>query len=160
SSYLIPSWQQDIDMTANKGSTMFRNIPDVAMTADNVYVIADNGTAYPGTGGTSVAAPLWAGFAALVNQQAAQNGIPPVGFINPAVYAIGKGSSSSFHDITTGDNTWSQSTTRFLAVPGYDLCTGWGTPNGIDLISALAGPPPRNGFLQISVNPPSGSALL
>src|SRR2546430_1362319 len=77
-------------MTANKGSTTFRNIPDVAMTADNVYVLADNGTAYPGTGGTSVAAPLWAGFAALVNQQAVQNGIPTIGFINPAIYAIGK----------------------------------------------------------------------
>ena len=158
--YRIPSWQQNIDMTANKGSITFRNIPDVAMTADDVYVIADNGTAYPGTSGTSVAAPLWAGFTALVNQQAAQNGIPPVGFINPAIYTIGKGPSTSFHDIVTGDNTWSQSPTLFFAVAGYDLCTGWGTPNGIDLITALAGAPPRNGFLQIGVNPPSGSALL
>ena len=159
--YPIPSWQQGIDMIANKGSTTFRNIPDVAMTGDNVYVIADNGASYPGTGGTSVAAPLWAGFMALVNQQAAQNGIPAVGFINPTIYAIGKGSSStSFHDIATGDNTWSRSLDLFFAVPGYDLCAGWGTPNGIDLISALAGPPTRNGFMEINVNPPSGSTLL
>ena len=56
--YPIPSWQQGVSMTNNQGSTTFRNLPDVAMTADNVYVIADNGTPYPGTGGTSCAAPL------------------------------------------------------------------------------------------------------
>ena len=66
-----------------------RNVPDVALTGDNVYVVYNNGS--PGIfGGTSCAAPLWAGFLALVNQQAALGGNPPAGFINPAVYTIGK----------------------------------------------------------------------
>ena len=78
-------------------------------------------------------------FAALVNQQAAANGRPSVGFINPAIYAIGQGSgyTPAFHDITTGNNTNSASPTNFFAVPGYDLCTGWGSPAGSNLINAL-----------------------
>ncbi|MGA2871213.1 MAG: choice-of-anchor tandem repeat GloVer-containing protein, partial [Verrucomicrobiota bacterium] len=62
-----------------------------------------------------------------------------VGFLNPAIYAIGQSPAytSAFHDITTGNNTNSTSVNEFFAVPGYDLCTGWGTPNGTNLISAL-----------------------
>ena len=90
-------------------------------------------------GGTSCAAPLWAGFTALVNQQAAAAGQATVGFLNPALYAIGKGASytSNFHDITTGNNFSSSSPSKFSAVAGYDLCTGWGTPNGTNLINAF-----------------------
>ena len=69
----IPSWQQGINMTTNKGSTTLRNVPDVALTADNIFLVADNGTNYS-VGGTSAAAPLWAGFTALINQQAMQPG--------------------------------------------------------------------------------------
>ena len=67
-------------------------------------------------GGTSCAAPLWAGLAALVNQQAAADGKPAVGFINPAVNAIGTGANytMAFHDITTGNNTSPASPTKFL----------------------------------------------
>jgi hypothetical protein len=138
--YAIPSYQADISMTLNQGSTTMRNIPDVALTADNVYVRA-NARGY-NVGGTSCAAPLWAGFTALVNQQAVGSGRPVVGFINPAVDAIGHASSytSCFHDITTGDNTRPGSSTKFFAVAGYDLCTGWGTPGGQRLINALATP--------------------
>ena len=138
--YTLPTWQQGIGMVTNHGSTTFRNLPDVALTGDNVFVIADNGTSYPGTGGTSCAAPLWAGFTALVNQQAALNGQGPVGFLNPALYALGKSAAYTnlYNDITTGNNTWSQSPTNFPAVPGFDLATGWGTPNGTNLIIALA----------------------
>ncbi len=138
--YPIPYWQTNINMTANQGSTTMRNTPDVALTADNVYVRAD-GNNYD-VGGTSCAAPLWAGFAALVNQQAAATGEPAVGFINPAIDAIGSGPNytTCFHDITTGNNTSGSSPTRFYAVTGYDLCTGWGTPNGQKLINALANP--------------------
>ena len=102
--YPIPSWQTNISMTANQGSTTMRNTPDVALTADNVYVRAD-GRDY-NVGGTSCAAPLWAGFAALVNQQAAGAGRPAMGLVNPAVYAIGDGANyaPAFHDITTGNN--------------------------------------------------------
>ena len=139
--YSIPIWQQGINMTTNHGSTTMRNVPDVALTADNIYVVYNNGHSSPFYGGTSCAAPLWAGFTALVNQQAASVGRPVVGFINPAIYAIGKNGNytADFHDITTGDNTWSSSPTNFYAVVGYDLCTGWGTPAGQSLIDALVG---------------------
>jgi len=138
--YPIPDWQTNINMTANQGSTTMRNTPDVALTADNVYVRAD-GQDY-NVGGTSCAAPLWAGFAALVNQQATNVGKPPIGFINPAVDTIGTGPdyTSAFHDITTGNNTSPSSPTKFYAVAGYDLCTGWGTPAGQKLIDALVPP--------------------
>ena len=139
--YKIPPWQQGVSMATNKGSTTMRNVPDVAAVGDNVYVRA-NATDNTGTGGTSCAAPLWAGFMALVNQQAASNGVPSVGFANPALYAIGKSANyaRSFHDTTTGNNTNSSSKTKYMAVPGYDLCTGWGTPNGTNLINLLAAP--------------------
>lgn len=134
----IPIWQQGIDMTANGGSTTFRNFPDVALTADNIFVYAN--AASNAVGGTSCAAPLWAGFMALVNQQAMSTGSQTAGFINPAIYAIGNGSgyASTFHDITTGNNTWSGSPSAYYAVSGYDLCTGWGTPAGTNLINILA----------------------
>jgi hypothetical protein len=137
--YAIPSYQQGISMSANQGSTTMRNVPDVALTADNVYVVYGNGsTGY--SGGTSCAAPLWAGFTALINQQAAAAGQAPVGFLNPALYAVGKGANytTAFHDTTTGNNFSSSSPSKFSAVTGYDLCTGWGTPNGTNLINILA----------------------
>ena len=140
----IPDWQRGIDMTCNGGSTNVRNSPDVACVADAIWLIANNGEQFS-SAGTSAAAPQWAGFAALVNQQAAANGQPSVGFINPAIYAIGKSSSyaAAFHDTTTGNNTNTCcGPTRFFACPGYDLCTGWGTPTGSNLISALLAPPP------------------
>jgi subtilase family serine protease len=139
--YPIPRWQQGINMATNLGSVTHRNIPDVAMVADNVEVIYDNGTV-SGFYGTSCAAPLWAGFMALVNQQAAANGTPSAGFVNPAIYRIGSSTNCNamFHDITNGNNTSANSPTQFYAVPAYDLCTGWGTPNGSNLINALATP--------------------
>ncbi len=155
--YSIPSWQQGIDMTLNKGSTVNRNVPDVAMVGDNIYVISFSGFQEIGVGGTSVATPLWAAFTALVNQQAAESGEPPVGFLNPALYAIAKSTAyaSAFHDTTTGSNTWSLSPTLFPAAPGYDLCTGLGTPTGTNLINLLA-PPHPGPVLTIVTNVLSG----
>ena len=81
--YTIPSYQQGFNMSASGGSTTMRNIPDVALTADlQMYLIQNNDQAVV-VGGTSAAAPLWAGFAALANQQAAANAKPPIGFLNP-----------------------------------------------------------------------------
>ena len=137
--YRIPSYQQGLSMVTNLGSTTMRNVPDVALTADNVYVVYNNGGT--GTfGGTSCAAPLWAGFTALINQQAAAAGQASVGFLNPSLYTIGRGASytTNFHDTTTGNNFSSSSPSKFSAVAGYDLCTGWGTPNGTNLINSLA----------------------
>jgi uncharacterized repeat protein (TIGR03803 family) len=141
--YAMPDYQRVIDMTSNGGSTTVRNTPDVACVADEIWLIAENGEQNHG-GGTSAASPMWAGFAALVNQQAAVKGQPAIGFINPALYAIGKSSkyASAFHDTATGNNTNACfGPSRFLASSGYDLCTGWGTPNGSNLISALLAPP-------------------
>ncbi|BDI28032.1 hypothetical protein CCAX7_000830 [Capsulimonas corticalis] len=131
--FAIPSWQQGISMTANGGSTTQRNCPDVSMVATNIWATWSNG-ASGGVLGTSAASPLWAGFMALVNQQAAQHGLGTAGFINPAVYALGKGANYStyFSDITTGNN-------GKPAVAGYDLVTGWGSPKGQPLIDSLAG---------------------
>jgi len=131
--YTIPSYQQGVKMAAGASLTM-RNIPDVALTADiQIYLIQSNG--HPvAVGGTSAAAPLWAGFTALANQQAVANSAPLAGFLNPAVYAIGSGSgySSDFHDVVSGNND------GFIAAPGFDLVTGWGSPSGQSLINQLA----------------------
>ncbi len=134
----IPTWQRGIEMAANRGSTTMRNVPDVAMVGDNVWTISGRGRSMAVVG-TSIATPLWAAFTALINEQAAANGQPPVGFINPALYAIAKGPEYAklFHDVTTGNNRNAESPTRYSAVRGYDLCTGWGTPNGTNLINAL-----------------------
>ncbi len=159
--YPIPAWQQGISMADNQGSTTMRNIPDVASVAVNVDMVWGNdylggllgGSTDLPVAGTSLAAPLWAAFTALVNQQAEANGQPPVGFINPALYAIGKSAnySSIFHDITDGDNTSSRSPNNYYATEGYDLCTGWGTPND-PLIDALLQPPTES----LVINPPFG----
>jgi subtilase family serine protease len=144
--YSIPSWQTNVsNMAGRGGSTNFRNIPDVAANADNVYVIYDNGKKtndYDGWGGTSCAAPMWAGFMALVNQQWAASGGTSIGFINRAIYDIAAGSNyaSCFNDVTSGNNTWSSSPDLFYATNGYDLCTGLGTMNGTNLIDALTVP--------------------
>jgi hypothetical protein len=147
----IPDYQKGVNMTAVGGSTSYRNIPDVAMVADNIEVVytivnSTNGaiiqTNYiTAAGGTSAAAPLWAAFTSLVNQQARAMGRPPMGFLNPAIYEIGLGSNyhNCFHDITVGNNTNAASDNLFFAAPGYDLCTGWGSPNGANLINALVG---------------------
>jgi hypothetical protein len=137
--YAIPNYQQGINMTPLQGSSTMRNFPDVAMMADTViFIAANNGTG--GIGGTSCSSPEWAGFYALANQHAAALGQPPLGFFNPALYAIGKSANYSkcFHDITSGNTTnFSSGPKKFFAATGYDLCTGWGSPNGSNLINAL-----------------------
>jgi hypothetical protein len=141
--YLIPSYQAGVSMAGNQGSPIMRNVPDVAMIGDNVTVVYGNGKTTT-AGGTSVAAPLWAGLAALINEQAEASGLAPVGFMNPALYTIALSTNypNAFHDITNGNNFSLSSTNRFSAVPGYDLCTGWGTPNGTNLINLLNTPTP------------------
>jgi len=151
----MPVWQMGLDMTTNGGSTFWRNIPDVALTAANVYV---GGDGWGGTiAGTSCAAPLWAAFTALANQQAAQLGQPPVGFLNPAIYSLCRGANyaATFHDITIGNNFSTASPSNYYAVPGYDLCTGWGTPTGTNLINALTTPDPL-GILPPNIFSTSG----
>ncbi len=139
----IPTWQQGLVTPADQGSTTFRNIPDVAAIAGfSIWLVAFDGQQGP-IGGTSAAAPLWAGFSALANQQAAAQGAPPFVFINPILYEIGPSAcyTSAFPYITVVKNKNDSSPTNFFAAPGYDLCTGWGSPNGSNLINALVSPP-------------------
>jgi subtilase family serine protease len=144
----LPFYQEGIDMSLNHGSTQSRNIPDVAMPASGIEIVDSfqptNGPrqtmqVITNVAGTSAATPLWAAFTALVNEQGAAQGKPPMGFLNPALYAIGKSSiyTNCFHDITVGNNTNTDSPTLFFATNGYDLVTGWGSPKGSNLINAL-----------------------
>jgi len=134
--FLIPSWQKlkGVITKANEGSTKYRNGPDVSANSYwSFYVCADQTTCTENDyGGTSFAAPMFAGYLALANQQAAAHGDKPPGFINPTIYplGLGKGYSTDFHDITTGSN-------GFPATKGYEA-TGWGSPNKSGLINALA----------------------
>ncbi len=136
--YAIPSWQTATASGCANCSKTYRNAPDVSANSNfSFYVCADQTTCTANAyGGTSFAAPMWAGYLALVNQQAVANGQSPLGFINPSLYSIGLGSSysSNFHDITSGSN-------GYPATTGYDLATGWGSPNGAGLINSLSGPP-------------------
>jgi len=135
----IPSWQQiaGVINSSNKGSTTLRNGPDVSANANfTFYVCADQQACTANEyGGTSFAAPMWAGYVALANQQLKSDGYSTLGFINPYIYPFGVSSSygTDFHDITSGKSG------SYSAVVGYDLVTGWGSPNGQGLINALVG---------------------
>ena len=154
----IPSWQQlsGVINSSNKGSTTLRNGPDVSANANfTFYVCADQTTCTANEyGGTSFATPMWAGYIALVNQQLATNGETPIGFINPTIYAQNVTSSydTDFHDITSGTSG------SYSAVVGYDLVTGWGSPNGTGLINALA-PTSTSPAFTIAASPSSVSVV-
>ena len=133
----IPSWQKlpGVINSSNQGSKLYRNGPDVSANANfTFYTCADQkpcqANAY---GGTSFAAPMWAGFIALVNEQLAAKGKPSIGFLNPTIYSLNVTSSYGigFHDITSGTSG------SYSAETGYDLVTGWGSPQP-GLINLLA----------------------
>jgi len=150
--FAIPSWQTTAANGCSSCSKTYRNGPDVSANANfSFYVCADQTTCTENEyGGTSFAAPMWAGYLALVNQQAVANGNHTVGFINPTLYTIGEGSNydSDFHDVTSGSNGYS-------ATVGYDLATGWGSPNGSGLITALAGGSGGGSGFSLSASPAS-----
>ena len=154
----IPSWQQlsGVINSTNKGSTTLRNGPDVAANANfTFYVCADQTTCTANEyGGTSFATPMWAGYVALVNQQLANEGDPTIGFINPTIYQqnITSSYATDFHDITSGTSG------SFSAEVGYDLVTGWGSPNGVGLINALA-PTSTSPAFSITASPASVSVV-
>jgi subtilase family serine protease len=116
------------------GIGAMRGIPDVAADADArtgmALTIGEGGQHFIliGAGGDSAAAPLWAGVIALANQDAGRT----LGFVNPTLYQIGRGTSDhrAFNDVTTGTNTVQFATgtvTGYQAAPGWDPVTGWGT---------------------------------
>ncbi len=136
---VIPAWQQlaGVINSSNQGSNSYRNGPDVSANANfTFYTCSDQASCMANEyGGTSFAAPMWAGYLALVNQQMVASGKSTVGFINPIIYQqnLTSNYSADFHDITSG------SSGSYAAVKGFDLVTGWGSPNS-GLLSALSGP--------------------
>jgi subtilase family serine protease len=147
--YGLPYWQTNLDPNVTQGSATFRNIPDVALTGDGVSVCYTSGsTAVTNPlAGTSCAAPLWAGFCALLNQQSVVSSGTTVGFLNPVLYNLAATTNyaNCFHDITQGNNIGTNLPGFFNATTGYDLATGLGTPNGVNLINTLA---PSPGFIS------------
>jgi kumamolisin len=146
----IPSWQVTTAAGCAKCSQTLRNGPDVSANANFTFYVCADQTACSANlyGGTSFAAPMWAGYLALTNQQYLSNGATTtLGFINPALYTIGLGSGYdvAFHDIVSGSN-------GYQATVGYDLATGWGSPNGDGLVNALAGTAANPDF-TISASP-------
>ena len=132
----LPSYQSGFISIASFGSPTMRNIPDVSLNADpnTGYSIYYNG-AWTIYGGTSCAAPIWAGYVAQVNSNrdsgSRKSGL---GFLNPTLYAIARGArySNDFHDINNyGTNLY------YPAVGGYDDATGLGSLDGYNLYTDL-----------------------
>jgi kumamolisin len=123
----LPSWQTNAKVPAASTSAGGRGVPDVAGDADPTtgYTIRVDGETTV-IGGTSAVAPLWAGLIAVANQQLGTQ----VGFIQPALYAAR--AAAAFNDITQGNNG------AFSAGPGWDACTGLGSPIAQKLIPLLA----------------------
>ena len=117
-----PAWQAAVVTQS------YRGVPDVSGDAcpETGYEILVDGQAMA-IGGTSAVAPLWAGLVALLNQAMGTR----VGFLNPKLYAIDQ--SAAFHDITIGNNG------AYSARPGWDACTGLGSPDGNRILQALGG---------------------
>jgi len=136
-----PSYQNGV-----QGIGSMRGIPDVAADGDSVTGIAvitsnaGGGYTLSGHAGTSASAPLWAGIIALADQYAGRH----LGFVNPALYRIARGSQyhRAFHDVTAGSSNTAEfphgTITGYRAAPGWDPVTGWGSPDAQVLVPLLA----------------------
>ena len=128
--FALPAWQGTASVPPSVNDHRpGRGVPDVSGDADPVsgYQVRVDGEDTV-VGGTSAVAPLWAGLAALFNQKLGK----PVGFLNPLLYGRLAG-TPRLHDVTSGNNG------DYQATSGWDPCTGLGTPDGNQLLSALAG---------------------
>lgn len=125
--FALPAWQANAKVPSPSGKAGGRGVPDVSGDADPAtgYTIRVDGQTSV-IGGTSAVAPLWAGLVAVANQQLGTK----VGFIQPAIYAAK--TAAAFGDITQGNNG------GFSAGPGWDACTGLGSPIAGKLIPLLA----------------------
>ena len=132
----LPEYQlgAGVPVSANPGGLPGRGVPDVAGVADpqTGYRVRVDGVETV-IGGTSAVAPLWAGLVARLNQAQVQAGRAPLGFLNPRLYAMVKAGHTITHDITAGNNG------AYNAAPGWDACTGLGSPDGEALLVALEG---------------------
>lgn len=123
----LPAWQNGLSVVQNNAEAsplVRRGVPDVAADADPAtgYAIYVDGQDTV-VGGTSAVAPLWAALIARINATRGK----PAGFVNTALYR----QPSAFNDITAGNNG------AFSATPGWDACTGLGTPVGTKVAAAL-----------------------
>jgi kumamolisin len=123
----LPAWQDGLELTLTSGGKQpltMRGVPDVSGDADPAtgYDVRIDGTNTV-IGGTSAVAPLWAALIARINAAKGR----PVGFLNPQLYAM----SSALNDITSGNNG------SFAASPGWDACTGLGSPDGAKIAAVL-----------------------
>lgn len=134
----IPPWQTipGVINSRNNGSQFLRNGPDVAANANFTFYVCANQKPCTANhfGGTSFAAPMWAAYIALANQQTAAVHHTTLGFISHTLYYLGASSVYGivFHDVIFGQSG------IYSAVPGYDLVTGWGSMKGPNLINYLA----------------------
>lgn len=130
--FALPSYQQSAGVPAlPSNSFVGRGVPDVAGNADpttgyNILVDGQNEV----VGGTSAVAPLWAALVALLNQKLGSN----LGYLNPKIYTLGE---SVFNDITSGNND-DGGLGYYSAGPGWDACSGLGSPDAVALLSALS----------------------
>jgi len=131
----LPAWQEGVvPASVNPTHMRGRGVPDVAGNADGRtgYTILVDGQVVQGVGGTSAVSPLWAGLIARVNQQLGK----PVGFINPLLYK--SNIPAALRDITVGTNDPTGGVIgAYSAQTGWDACTGWGSPDGARLLTAL-----------------------
>ncbi len=120
------------------GTSPGRGVPDVTGNGDpdSGYSIRVDGQPQV-IGGTSAVAPLWAGLIARINQAIGQ----PVGFVNATLYA----NPGAFNDITLGNNRVSSQggdeNLGYDATPGWDGCSGLGSPKGNAILTALKSAP-------------------
>ena len=124
--FAIPSFQSNANVPKAPNGFAGRGVPDVAGDADpetGYNVVVDGQQTV--IGGTSAVAPLWAGLIALINQSVGKN----AGYLNPLIYTASV--ESTMHDIESGNNG------AYSAGPGWDACTGLGSPDGVKLLNAL-----------------------
>ena len=137
--YATPSFQQGLPQSDQQILNGKRGVPDVAAAADpNTGLAIYYAGQWTLAGGTSAAAPLWAGVMAIADQVAGR----PLGYINPALYKIGASSQypNAFHDVTEGNNDYNGHGVNirgYSATTGWDPVTGLGTPNAANLIPLL-----------------------
>ncbi|MDT5074721.1 MAG: kumamolisin [Mycobacterium sp.] len=120
-----PVWQRRLAIDRDAGKRQRRLTPDVSALADPFTGVRIRFDQQDLVGaGTSQAAPIWAGLTALMNQYLLANGGRRLGDINPLLYRVAAGANSpGFRDVTLGGNAVD------VAIPGYDLVTGLGSPN-------------------------------
>jgi kumamolisin len=126
----VPSYQANANLPVSIDTGLAgRGVPDIAMSATNYFVRVDSSEG--ASGGTSAVAPLMAALIARLNQAKQKN----VGFLNPLLYAnVAKG---IVHDVTVGTNAITNTVKGYTAGPGWDACTGLGTPNGTGILEIL-----------------------